>query len=72
MGAILDVNDVRTKEHSCIGCDGKGWVQVIDPPVYELRVGSTNTDLGGPQTISRGTARAVTCPLCEGTGRREA
>lgn len=53
----------------CHGCDGKGWIQVIDPPVYELRVGSSNTDLGGgPQTISHGTARGQLCPLCGGAG----
>jgi DnaJ-class molecular chaperone len=57
-------------DDKCHGCDGKGWIQVIDPPVYQHK-GAGNTAPVLPYCTSTGTARAVICPICEGTGRRK-
>jgi hypothetical protein len=58
------------RDDKCHGCDGRGWVQVIDPPVYQHK-DAGNTAPVPPYYTSRGTARAVICPLCKGTGRRK-
>jgi DnaJ-class molecular chaperone len=51
----------------CHGCNGNGWVQVIDPPVYQLR-DAGNTTTMPPRLMCGGTARAQACPLCGGAG----
>jgi hypothetical protein len=51
----------------CHGCEGKGWIQVIDPPVYR-HFDAGNTAQTPPHLTSAGTARAIGCPLCGGSG----
>lgn len=53
----------------CIACDGKGWVQVIDPPLYQ-RFDAGNTTQMPLHLTSAPVARAVICPVCKGTGGR--
>jgi hypothetical protein len=59
----------------CIGCAGQGWVQVIDPLLIQLYVtgGLNNETLTAPPVKPQlsGIARAVLCPLCQGSGQRE-
>ena len=54
----------------CHGCQGKGWIQVIDPPAVVKDVGSGTTD-SYMQPISQGTARAQVCPICKGEGTKK-
>jgi hypothetical protein len=51
----------------CHGCDGKGWIQVTDPPVYHY-IDSGNRMPAPPIWTSVGTARVVICPVCGGAG----
>lgn len=54
----------------CIGCDGKGWVTLIDP-VHNAWITSTSAQVAPTSSIIIGRARAVVCPVCSGTGERK-
>jgi hypothetical protein len=57
----------------CYGCRGQGWVTVVDPvgPSYTTLGAGDNQSTAMPQRLPvSGIARAVLCPVCQGTGMR--